>query len=85
MTADHHIQTQRIVLAADTLTAAGAGKWHRRLESLQDTTLLPALERQLDRLCPRGETIVLERVEVVLPIETVEQLEREVPAVIAQE
>ncbi len=85
MIADHHIQTQRIVLAADTLSAASAGKWHRRLESLQDTTLLPALERQLDRLCPRGETIVLERVEVVLPIETVEQLEREVPAVFSQE
>lgn len=81
----HYIQTQRIVFEADTLLAIAANKWHQRLEQLQDTTLQPALERQLDRLCPPGETIVLERVEVTLPIETVEQLEQEVPAVFAEE
>lgn len=81
----HHIQTQRIVLEADTLMATAANKWHQRLERLQDTTLQPALERQLDRLCPPGETIVLERVEVTLPIDLVEQFEQEVPAVFAEE
>lgn len=81
----HHIQTQGIVLEADTLTAAGAGQWHQRLERLQDTILLPALERQLDQFCPHGETFVLERVEVELSIDAVEQLEREVPEAFAGE
>jgi hypothetical protein len=73
----HHIHRQRLVLEAGAISPEAASGWHRRLERLQQRSLLPALNRQLDALTPKGETILLDRVEVSLTVSDIADLEED--------
>ncbi|MFT5997987.1 MAG: hypothetical protein ACI81P_000432 [Neolewinella sp.] len=77
MSSVHHIHRQRLVLEAAVMSSQAASGWHRRLERLQQRSLLPALNRQLDALAPKGETILLDRVEVSLTVAEIANIEED--------
>ncbi|WP_020570413.1 contractile injection system tape measure protein [Neolewinella persica] len=77
MSSVHHIHRQQLVLEAGAVSPQAASVWHRRLEQLHKRSLVPALNRQLDVLAPRGETIVLDRVEVSLTVADIADLEED--------
>ncbi|MEM7574080.1 MAG: contractile injection system tape measure protein [Bacteroidota bacterium] len=74
--ATHYIHSQRLQLEAANLDSSAAGAWYRKLEQIHLRELLPALERQLDQIGSGEETILIERLEVEVELERLEELEK---------
>lgn len=72
----HYIHSQRLQLIAAKLDSSAAGAWYRKLEQIHLRELLPALERQLDQIGSGEETILIERLEVEVEFEHLEELEK---------
>ena len=71
----HHVHRQRLICALAGLSPARAGVWYDRLERLQESTILPCLERELDRYAPADRTVYLDRVEVTVEIDDPDRIE----------
>ncbi|MBC6993257.1 contractile injection system tape measure protein [Neolewinella lacunae] len=83
MAAQHHILRQHLVLAASGIAPLAANTWHERLDLLQASTILPALERQLAAVDPGREEVVIERLEITVEAPGLDQLEATLEAQIA--
>ena len=67
--ATHHIAHQRLILEASGVSPPLATEWYARLERLQETTLLPALVRSLDRMDNPATTTYIEWLEVSVDLD----------------
>ncbi|MEM1356702.1 MAG: contractile injection system tape measure protein [Bacteroidota bacterium] len=74
MSGHHHIERQQLILEAPGLLPAQAGGWYGRLRDLQESVILPVIERQMDLAAADGEDIVIPRLEVTIEVSDLEKL-----------
>ena len=73
--ATHHIYSQNLQLEIADISSKEKSAWYQKLERIQRETILPALERQLDKLNPGDELVTIERLEITLELDQPDQWE----------
>ncbi|MEM9259807.1 MAG: contractile injection system tape measure protein, partial [Bacteroidota bacterium] len=74
MSGHHHIERQQLILEAPGLLPAQAGGWYDRLRDLQQSVILPVIERQMDLAEVDGRDIVIPRLEVTIEVSDLEKI-----------
>lgn len=67
--ATHHIARQRLILEGSGVNPPAAGEWYARLERMQRTNILPALEAALDRIDDPATERIIERIELTIGLD----------------